>query len=278
MEANQILKANLLDILFDGRNKSYGAYELRKNYNVRMSAAFFITMVFIAILVLVKTLNDKFTTKVPVKIIEIKETILSTAPKDEKKIIEITAKKQSSSKKVKSVIFTKPVISKETNIPTPPDMKQIETAEIDTRKSDGGDYTGITLPITLNDGQVETGATAVDKPAPVKPKSDVPLSSPEIQASFPGGNAAWQKYLTRKISSQLDDPDDNDFGTVSVRFVVDTNGRVSNVTALNMINTILAEIAVNAIRKGPDWLPAKQNGQFVKAYRTQPITLARPNE
>lgn len=277
MDANQLLKANLLDILFDGRNKGYGAYELRKNYNVRMSAALFTTMVFIAILVLVKILSDRFTPKVPVlRMVVSKEIILSKAPKEEKKIIEIPVKKQSTDKKVKSEIYTKPVISKETNIPTPPDMKQIETAMIDTKKMDGEVFTGITPPREVIEGPVITGTPSADKPATEKPKDDEPLKTPEIQASFPGGNAAWQKYLSRKISSQLDDPDDKDFGTVSIRFVVDTNGRVSNVTALNMVNTTLAEIAVNAIRKGPDWLPAKQNGRYVKAYRTQPITLTKP--
>lgn len=277
METNQILNANLLDILFDGRNKDYGAYELRKNYNARMNAALLTTLVFITILVLVKIFNDSFTPKNPVvRIVESKETFLSKAPKKEKKIIEIPIKKQTSNKKIKSVIFTKPVISKETNIPTPPDMKQIEIALIDTKAIDGDIFSGITPPREAIEGPAVIGNPSSDKPASEKPKDDAPLKAPEIQASFPGGNAAWQKYLTRKIESQLDDPDDNDFGTVSIRFVVDTNGRVSNVTALNMINTTLAEIAVNAIRKGPDWLPAKQNGHYVKAYRTQPVTLTRP--
>ena len=39
MEANQILKADILDILFDGKNKAYGAYDLRKTYNKRITYA-----------------------------------------------------------------------------------------------------------------------------------------------------------------------------------------------------------------------------------------------
>lgn len=278
METNQILKANLLDILFDGRNKDYGAYELRKNYNVRMKAALFTTMVFIAIMIFIKLLSDRFTPMAPViRIIESNETFLTTPQKEEeKKAIVIPVKKQSPAQKVNSVIYTKIVISKETDIPAPPDMKQVEKSMIDTKAVIGNAFTGITPPRDVIEGPFLSGTPSAGTPASDKPKDDEPLKTPEIQASFPGGNAAWQKYLTRKISSQLDDPDEKDFGTVSVRFVVDTNGRVSNVTALNMINSSLAEVAVNAIRKGPDWLPAKQNGRYVKAYRTQPITLAKP--
>ncbi len=52
MDANNILTANLLDILFEGKNKAYGAYELRKTYNKRISSSLFITMSVIAILII----------------------------------------------------------------------------------------------------------------------------------------------------------------------------------------------------------------------------------
>lgn len=275
METNQILNANLLDILFDGRNKDYGAYELRKNYNARMYAALLTTVLFIVIALFAKTLSDKFTPIIPAIIVETNPYILTELPKEEKKII-IPVEKPASEKKVKTIVFTKPNITTAANVPIPPDMKQIDAAMIDTKKIDGEDFKGINPPKEIIEGTLIAGKPSSAIPEIQKPKNDEPLSTVDIQASFPGGNAAWQKYLTRKISSQLDEPDDNDFGTVSVRFVVDTNGRVSNVTALNMINSSLAEVAVNAIRKGPDWLPARQNGRYVKAYRTQPVTLTRP--
>ena len=52
MDANNILTANLLDILFEGKNKAYGAYELRKTYNKRISSSLVITMSVIAILLI----------------------------------------------------------------------------------------------------------------------------------------------------------------------------------------------------------------------------------
>lgn len=55
-------------------------------------------------------------------------------------------------------------------------------------------------------------------------------------------------------------------------------GNVSHVEAATMQGTKLAEIAVNTTRKGPEWIPAMQNGQYVTAYRYQPLTLLNPNE
>jgi protein TonB len=100
----------------------------------------------------------------------------------------------------------------------------------------------------------------------------------EIDAQFPGGPAAWQRYVTRAIQAQLDEFTDADYGTCVVRFIVDKTGKVSDVQATTMKGTKLAEIAVNAIRNGPNWTPAQQNGRYVNAYRLQPVTLQNPNQ
>ena len=58
-----------------------------------------------------------------------------------------------------------------------------------------------------------------------------------------------------------------------MKFIVNTDGSISNIEATTMQNTHLAEIAMNAIRTGPKWIPATQNGKTVAAYRLQPVTL-----
>ncbi len=62
-------------------------------------------------------------------------------------------------------------------------------------------------------------------------------------------------------------------GTCIVKFIVSKDGRVSDVEAITMKGSKLSEVAVNAIRKGPDWIPAQQNGREVNAYRHQPVTF-----
>jgi hypothetical protein len=96
----------------------------------------------------------------------------------------------------------------------------------------------------------------------------------EIEASFPGGQNAWVKYITHAITNNIDELSQaGRSGVCYVRFRVDKDGTVSEVFAQSMIGSKLAEIAVNAIKKGPKWNPAIQNGKPVNAYRIQPITF-----
>jgi len=99
-----------------------------------------------------------------------------------------------------------------------------------------------------------------------------------VDAQFPGGPIAWQKYIVRKVQASLDSFTNADYGTCVVRFIVDVDGRVSDVQATTMKGTLLAKISVDAIRKGPKWIPAKQNGHDVASYRLQPVTLSSPDK
>jgi N-acetylmuramoyl-L-alanine amidase len=98
----------------------------------------------------------------------------------------------------------------------------------------------------------------------------------QVEASFPGGPEAWQKYIIRKIKASIDTFTNADYGTCVVRFIVNTDGSVSDVQATTMKGTLLAKNSVDAIKSGPKWIPASQNGHVVAAYRLQPITLTSP--
>lgn len=103
------------------------------------------------------------------------------------------------------------------------------------------------------------------------------LTQVEEEAQFPGGQQAWVKYVTRQIMAVQDTFTEKDFGTCIVKFIVDKNGNVSDVAATTMKGTNLARVSVDAIRKGPKWIPAMQNGRKVNAYRLQPVTLYDPD-
>lgn len=101
----------------------------------------------------------------------------------------------------------------------------------------------------------------------------------ENEASFPGGREAWVTYISGKLQSAFDTikvftPDN--YGTCVVKFIINKDGSVRDVEATTMLGTQLGEIAVNAIRNGPKWIPANQNDQAVASYRLQPVTLTKP--
>ncbi|MGN6533487.1 MAG: energy transducer TonB [Ginsengibacter sp.] len=100
----------------------------------------------------------------------------------------------------------------------------------------------------------------------------------EVEASFPGGPQAWVKYISNAIKDNIDKLRRSDYGTCIVRFIVDTEGHVSEVKAMTMKRSRLAKLCVDAIINGPKWNPAQQNGKFVNAYRLQPVTLESPDK
>src|SRR5665647_445748 len=100
----------------------------------------------------------------------------------------------------------------------------------------------------------------------------------ENEAEFPGGKGDWGKYITNQIIKTKDQFTEKDFGTCVVKFIVNTDGSVSNVEATTMKGSVLAKVSVDAIRTGPKWIPATQNGNIVTSYRLQPVTLTNPEK
>jgi len=98
----------------------------------------------------------------------------------------------------------------------------------------------------------------------------------DTTCTFTGGAVAWQHYITRAIMSHINDLNDADYGTVLLRFVVDTSGNITDLMPLTMKNSDLAKIAFNAIDSGPKWIPGQHDGKKVKMILIQPVTIANP--
>ena len=107
---------------------------------------------------------------------------------------------------------------------------------------------------------------------------DKVFTKTENEAEFPGGHAGWIKYITSQIQKNQNQFTEKDFGTCLVKFIVNTDGSVSNIEATTMKGSVLAKTSVDAIRTGPKWIPAKQNDQVVASYRLQPVTLSNPDK
>jgi protein TonB len=256
METSKILNADILDILFEGRNKEYGAYDLRKTYNKRIGLALIITAG-IALLIFVGSIIAKNITDNTVKPIEVKDLTLENVKKDEPP------------PPIQTIQFTPPKIVKDEEVVKPPvENEKIEEAKVDVKTQEGTKDVGIVAPPQEEKSQV------IEAPKVVAEDEDKVFTKVEIEASFPGGDGAWTRYVTKAIQNNIDElTEAGQSGTCRVRFIVSKDGTVSSVEALTMKGSKLAEIAVNAIRKGPAWKPAQQNGRMVNAYREQPVTF-----
>jgi periplasmic protein TonB len=274
MEANKILKSTYLDILFEGRNKEYGAYDLRKTYNKRIKVALASTVVILVLIFVVSVIADKLSSSNNVKEIQTKDLVMEAAPNEPPPPPPPPPPKLPPPPPIATIQFTPPkVVKDEEVIKPPPEVKQIEEAKVDVKTVEGTKDLGIVAPPVEDKGtQVVAAPVAKDEDA------DKIFTKVEIDAQFPGGPGAWQKYVTRAIQAEIDEFTESDYGTCIVKFIVSKDGTISNVEATTLKGTKLAEIATNAIRKGPKWTPAQQNGRSVNAYRLQPVTLTNPDQ
>lgn len=285
MDVNKILSTDLLDLVFEGRNKEYGAYELRSNYNKRLTTAMLITAALMLLLVLgsfiMKTVSDNKGK------VEVKEVQLADIKQEEQKNEPPPPPpppKPPDPPKVEMAKFTPPKVVKDEEVKEdekPPEIEKLEDTKIGTVNQEGIKDEGIVAP------PVEDKGAVIE--APKQDDEDKVFQKVEIDAEFPGGNSGWTRYVTREIERNIDElQDDGRSGTVVVLFIVDKEGGVSDVRALpcneagvaNCLGpgTKLADIASNAIRRGPKWKPAVQNGRNVKAYRRQPVTFQLAEE
>ena len=77
MHAHKIIKVDVLDILFAGRNKEYGAYDLRKTYYKRISLALIITIVTISGLFIASVISNRFSERHAVSMIQVRDISLA---------------------------------------------------------------------------------------------------------------------------------------------------------------------------------------------------------
>ena len=104
---------------------------------------------------------------------------------------------------------------------------------------------------------------------------DIVFTKVEIEPAFPGGEAAFKTYVAKYLREHPNESDGLSANSrVEVQFIVDTEGKISEVSALgsrgNLKERALAE---KIIRKGPKWVPALQNGRSVKGNKKQIVEL-----
>ena len=97
----------------------------------------------------------------------------------------------------------------------------------------------------------------------------------DVEATFPGGEAAWRKFLEQNLRADVPLKQNAPAGsyTVWVQFIVDARGMISDLRPLTNHGYGMENEILRVLRKSPKWVPASQNGILVKAYRKQPVTF-----
>lgn len=270
MDTNKILSADFLDLLFDNRNKDYGAYELRKTYQRRITKSLIFTGIFVGLtftgIVLASKLEPKQKSMFAIRDLTIED--IEPEVKEPEPIPEPPRRTEPVQVQTERLTqFT--VVDDKDVVELPPTQDDLTNAKIDVVKTDGVIDEGIATLQNLDDGKDIIEDKIVKEPEI--------FTKVEIDAKFDGN---WEKFLLRNLNAQT--PIDNNAPagdyTVIMQFVVDIDGTVSGIKPLSNLGYGLEQEAIRVLKKATKWEPAIQNGRKVKAYRTQTITFRVTDE
>lgn len=273
MEANDILKSNVLDIVFDGRNKAYGAYELRSHYNRRLGLSMLVMVLVVAGMfgLYFLSLRNSGTKKEVLMVKDVELQQLVEEKRNEPPPPPPPPPKELP-QKVQVTKFTPPRIVKDNEVKEedkPPVQEKLEDTRIGNINQEGAKDEGVIAPPVS-----ESGKGVVEGPA--RRQDDVDYDKTfvkvEIESEYPGGMPAWLRYLNKNFRYPDEGLNNEIEGTVMVQFIVDKDGNVSDVQAVSGPEQGgLREEAVRVIKRSGVWIPAVQNGRKVRSYKRQPV-------
>ena len=248
------------DLIFEDRNREYGAYQLRKKYNASVIIGLLISVSFACLITIVPFLIERSNEKTVYggnKYIQVSMTLLEP-PKEEYIIPPVPAPPESH----KAPEIIKYVAPEIVDTLTPNQMTQISNEEMlssitDTIPSETGKSSGIDLFADFGTG------------------TDDALIFVESMPTFLGGGInKFQEWVKKRTNYPQEAIENKISGIVIISFVIERDGSVSNVTVLKGVNPILDNEAVKVISECPKWSPGKLRGQPVRIRCVFPINFA----
>jgi len=263
MDVNKLQNASYLDILFEGRNKKYGSYELRTNYPKRIKRSM---LALVVVGLLIGGYYGFAAIKPKPKTVErpiLKEVTLAEPPPiDETKPPPPPPPAAPPPPVKPTVKFTPPVIKENEEVREDEVIAETPREETPGPKTQEGDVDGIEAPIDPGSG---TGNQLTETPARDPNKIETVVDQ---QPEFPGD---VRRYLADKLQYPDQAREAGIEGRVVVKFVVDEEGRISQATIAKSLGGGCDEEALRVVRGMPRWKPARLNGEAVKAYFQLPI-------
>ncbi|RAU81517.1 energy transducer TonB [Pontibacter arcticus] len=268
MDASKLATASLDDIVFDGRNKAYGAYLLRKLYNSHITKAAIIAtllfLIFVSMPLIAKMIAGDEEVVVEERVIT--EVELAQPPPLEENTpppppppdlppppppVRATVK------------YTPPVVKRDNEVVEEeeiPDVEKLEEIDAGVKTVEGDKN----APLDL--GDIDGTSTVVAEVVEEKPYTYV-----EQMPTFPGGDSEMQKYVQKNVRYPAAAQRAGVEGLVVVSFVVSKTGEISEIQVVKGLGAGTDEEAVRVIKSMPKWTPGKQNGRTVPVRYTYPF-------
>jgi periplasmic protein TonB len=248
---------NLDEIIFEKRNRAYGAYALRKGYSKNLIRAMVITFTLFLMGVSIPLIASYLEESTNVTITTIVEPIIIGPPKD-KVIIKLPDAPKPIEKKTQ--VYSPPVVT------TNPEDVTDDLAEL----QDNAKNKNI---VDTNNGIVDIPDDGTKKPV-IDDDTELPkFTIVEEMPKFPGGEDARVKFLYDNIKYPQIAREIGTQGMVYLNFTVEKDGSVSEIKLLRGIGSGCDEEAERVIAMMPKWIPGRQNGTPVRVELNMPISF-----
>jgi len=270
------------DLVFEGKNKDFGAYVIRtespKRHNLAVLwtiiGAFIVGLLTIGLVAANQYLEEKrLQDKANQEDVFIDMTAEEEEQEPEQQRVEPEKPEVLPEEVLKSVKVTElqivedDKVKKEDEIKTQDELKETDQAFGQKDNDKGTDDRNVTKTLA-NEVVVEKKVEA-----PKEEKKEEIFKSVEQMPQFPGGEAALMKYLQNHIQYPAMAAENNVQGRVVVQFVVDKTGKVGEVKVVRSVDKDLDKEAVRVCKSLPKFTPGRQNGQAVSVWYTLPVTF-----
>lgn len=275
MKTNSTGAVDMLDILFEHRNKAYGAYVLRRGYSGRVQTGLLASLVLAGIFAWMLRVSaggltrpdTRELTRGPVELIDLvyPPPPLPPAPPEAP---------AAGPRTVQDVVPV--IVPNQTLIDHPvPTVDDLADAQPGTQTSDGDPNGQAGSTTVAGPGP----AVAAAPPAAAEDRTVYDFRAVEVQAAFPGGDKALRRFLER----QLQTPDEGKEGEprtirVMVKFIIDAKGQPGAFELLQSGGPAFDQEVRRVLARMPAWTPARQNGRDVAMYFILPVVFTLDGE
>jgi len=260
-----ILDQQWIDVVFNDRNKAYGAYELRQSNGRRTRNALAIGVVVFVVAISANTIGNIISGFIPKAKPKVKITnvVLSPPPVDLKKPPP-PPPPEPPKPKIDQVKFPPPVVKPDIEVKEkPPTIEELKVADPGQKNLKGDKNAEVTI-----DEPVGTADAKVTEEDPNKI-----FTSVEKNPEFPGGIEKFYSYVGKNVRYPAVARENNTQGKVIVQFVVERDGSLTDIKVVRGIGDGCDEEAARVLKASPHWAPGIQNGRPVRCAYTVPISF-----
>ncbi|MDB5286264.1 MAG: energy transducer TonB [Mucilaginibacter sp.] len=267
-----ILNQQWIDVVFSGRNKAYGAYELRKDNPRHTNRALIIGVVVFVFIISLKTIINKIEGFIPKadEKVKITEVVLPPPPMDTK-VKPPPPPPEPPKPKVDQVKFPPLVVKPDNEIreKDPPTVKELEVADPGQKDQKGDPNADIRIDEPVGNSDIKQ--VVEENPNQI-------FTAVEQSPAFPGGDAKFNAYLGKAIRYPAIARENNVQGRVILTFVVERDGSLTDIKVVRGIGSGCDEEAIRALKASPKWKPGIQNGRPVRVQYSVPVQFALAQE